>query len=271
MRHFLVRGFDMAWKQETLGTVSAFVRGRPPWITLVHGFAGAPWDWCRILTLLGSDVPVALVELPGHGPEKRALPSDWTQASKDLALWLEPSRLVVGYSMGGRLLAAALSETPEPKRALLIGAHSGLSELERQERRRWDQAQVRLLKSESLTEFRRRWSALPILERISQDDEEQVSRLQSGRSKLRPTGLAWAMEHLGSGAMPSCRAQLAEMGHTIVWAAGDKDSKYCELSQALAAESPGWSFRQIPNSGHSAHLDNPNGVFQLIGAHCQAL
>jgi len=261
----------MAWKQETLGTMTAFVRGQAPWITLVHGFAGAPWDWCRILTLLGSEVPVALVELPGHGPSGRALPSDWKEASKDLARWLKFSQLVVGYSMGGRLLAAALSETPEPKRALLIGAHPGLSDLERKNRQSWDQAQVKLLKSESLADFRRRWRTLPILKRFSHDDDDQAARLQSGRSKLRIEGLAWAMAHLGSGTVPSRRTQLAKLGHTIVWAAGESDSKYCELAQDLAEESPDWSFRQIPNSGHCAHLDNPDDIFKLIFEHHQAL
>ena len=127
----------MAWKQRTLGTMTAFVRGEAPWIILVHGFAGAPWDWCRILTLLGAKVPVALIELPGHGPNRRVFPTDWKQASDDLARWLKFSQLAVGYSMGGRLLVAALSRDAGAQEGSLDRCPPGLSEPERKKRQSW--------------------------------------------------------------------------------------------------------------------------------------
>ena len=240
------------------------MRGDPPWVLLVHGFAGAPWDWCGVLTLLGPQVPAALIELPGHGPQGRVLPSGWDEASTALATWLATSELALGYSMGGRLLAGALSKVSETKTAVLLGAHVGLSSEEREGRLDWDDAQAELVLSETMETFRARWSALPILRRVRADSPEQSKRLESGRSKLRTEGLAWAMKHLGAGRMPECFDALASREHQIVWAAGEEDAKYRDLARGLAEKVPHWSLSVIPDSGHSCHLDNPQKVYELI-------
>ena len=261
------KGYQMKWRQKQIGGISAFVRGNPPWLLLVHGFAGAPWDWCRVLTLLGPDVPAALIELPGHGPQGRPMPRDWEEASMGLSQWVETSELAVGYSMGGRLLASALSKTSTSKRAILLGAHTGLKREERASRSVWDEGQAKSLISGSMSEFRERWSALPILRRVSPDSDAQSERLASGRSKLRREGLAWAMKHLGAGRMPSCKEALAERSHQIVWAAGEEDPKYLELANTLAEEVADWSVFIISESGHCGHLDNPRAVYELIEKH----
>lgn len=254
----------MAWRQKTLGGVTGFVRGDPPWLVLVHGFAGAPWDWCRVLTELGSETPVALVELPGHGPQRRKQPPGWTEVVEGLQAWLEQSDRAVGYSMGGRLLISALSMTEEKKSALILGAHPGLSEDERWARQTWDREQASRLLDESMETFRARWSQLPILTRVRRDTREENARLELGRSKLRVEGLAWAMNVLGSGSMPPCLDRLLRTPHRIVWAAGDSDAKYLNLAEELHRHSSRWSYQSISESGHSCHLDNPLRVCALI-------
>ena len=256
----------MKWRQMELGGVTGFVRGEAPWALFVHGFAGAPWDWCRVLTQLGPQRPAALIEIPGHGPRNRKPEGDWTSITGALGLWLEKSSLSVGYSMGGRLLVGALSKLDSRRHALVLGGHTGLDGQERDARRLWDLEQSEHLQSETIKEFRQRWGALPILKRRVSDSDEEVSRLESGRGKLTVEGLAWAMRSLGSGTMPNVKEPLQAKPHRITWAAGEHDSKYAGLGRELGQLSDHWSYQPIAGAGHACHLDNAAAVTALIEA-----
>ena len=91
----------MKWRQMELGGLTGFVRGEAPWALFIHGFAGAPWDWCRVLTQLGPQRPAALIEIPGHGPRNRKPEGDWTSITGALGLWLE-KKFSVGRLLDGR-------------------------------------------------------------------------------------------------------------------------------------------------------------------------
>ena len=256
----------MKWRQMELGGVTGFVRGEAPWALFIHGFAGAPWDWCRVLTQLGPQRPAALIEIPGHGPQNRKPQGDWASITRALGEWLDRSSLSVGYSMGGRLLVGALSQLDSPKHAIVLGGHTGLGPQERDARRRWDLDQSSYLQNETMQEFRRRWGSLPLLKRSVRDSDEDVARLESGRGKLTVEGLAWAMRYLGSGSMPDVKESLRTKPHRITWAAGEHDSKYVALGKELAQLSSHWSHELVTGAGHACHLDNAVSITALIEA-----
>ena len=139
-----------------VGGLTGFVRGEAPWALFIHGFAGAPWDWCRVLTQLGPQRPAALIEIPGHGPRNRKPEGDWTSITGALGLWLEKfsvSRLLDGWSTFGW----CLEQTGYSQACARPGGHTGLDGEERDTRRLWDLEQSEHLQSETMKEFRQRW------------------------------------------------------------------------------------------------------------------
>ena len=101
-----------------------------------------------------------------------------------------------------------MSGLEENHHALVLGAHPGLDDQARELRRVWDLEQASMIRNGTIQEFRSRWETMPLLRRVVPDNEEDVARLQSGRGKLTVEGLAWAMTHLGAGAMLDVKESL---------------------------------------------------------------
>ena len=259
-----VSGVEVMWRRVVRGNITGFVRGDAPRVVLVHGFAGAPWDWCRILTRLGPEVPVALIEVPGHGPQGRAPHKSWASVSEGLLNWLTDAKLAVGYSLGGRLLVGALAMRDTALSSLILGGHAGLNVDSRPARKVWDLEQATLLQQESMTQFRQRWGALPLLQRVHPDTDAETARLERGRGKLTTNGLSWAMTELGSGSMPDVLDALVTRNHRLIWAYGDRDTKYRDLAHHLAQQHTQWKHYEITSSGHACHLDAPDQIASLL-------
>jgi 2-succinyl-6-hydroxy-2,4-cyclohexadiene-1-carboxylate synthase len=142
-------------------------------------------------------------------------------------LQIAEPRLLLGYSMGGRLGLRAWSRHPELfGAAVLIGVHPGLTEVSRRrERAHEDLRRARRLRRLGVERFFTEWDAQPLFGR----------RAPRRRDHHRADALASALVGLGLGAMPSCwnyvRSRCAE-GRLVV-VVGEHDQKFRRLWGAL--------------------------------------
>jgi pimeloyl-[acyl-carrier protein] methyl ester esterase len=103
-------------------------RGEGPDLVLLHGWAMHSGIWSGLLERLAREYRVNLVDLPGHGVNRRvALPGKLAEVA-DLILSHLPPAVWVGWSLGGLVtLAAALRQPGMVRKAMLVAATPSFS------------------------------------------------------------------------------------------------------------------------------------------------
>ncbi|MXX76208.1 MAG: alpha/beta fold hydrolase [Holophagales bacterium] len=241
---------------------------------LIHGFSGSPASWRRVEALL--DVPSHAPAVCGHGGESPPAISKGSasfEAEVDrLAAVVEAEvpapRLVVGYSLGGRLALGLLVRHPDLfLGAALIGANPGIGgEDARVARRRDDERWARLIEEEGLAVFDSEWSALPLF--ASQHDLDAGRLAEQRRTRLRhdPAALGAAMRVLGLGAMPDYRPVLPGVLCPVDLIAGSLDTKFVALARKMAEKLPDASVHVVEGAGHNVPLEAPVELARLLNA-----
>ncbi len=143
-----------------------------PTLVLLHGFTGSAASWGQHLVSLASyGLRIIAIDLPGHGLSDA--PDDLEQFSierhrDDILAVLQAMEVqkgqatLLGYSMGGRIaLYTAFSGF---FRALILESTSpGIENpVEREERRRSDEALAASIECEGVPAFVERWESLPL-------------------------------------------------------------------------------------------------------------
>ncbi|MBA3330887.1 MAG: alpha/beta fold hydrolase [Actinobacteria bacterium] len=127
-----IEGFEERFLDAKAVRMRYFVGGEGPPIVLVHGLAGAAWNWSELAPLLAERRRVLLPDLPGHGGSS-PLP-----AAASLDPYAERVRLVaaaegmlpapiVGHSLGGLVALRLALRSPENVEALVLAAAAGIA------------------------------------------------------------------------------------------------------------------------------------------------
>lgn len=239
---------------------------------LIHGFSGGPASWRRVEAVL--DAPSHALAIRGHGGESPPTPSEGPasfEAEVDrlgaLVRAETPApRLVVGYSLGGRLALGLLVRHPDLFfGAALIGANPGLGgEDARMARRRDDERWARLIEEEGLAVFDDEWSALPLF--ASQHDLDAVRLAEQRRVRFShdPAALAAAMRTLGLGVMPDYRPALRDVACRVELIVGGLDTKFSGLARQMAGLLPAATVRVVGGVGHNVPLEAPARLARLL-------
>ena len=245
--------------------------GRP--LVLLHGFTGSTATWDHLRSHLDSSHRVIAIDLPGHGGSSG--PSDASRYSldrfaDDLATVLDALDLtriaLFGYSMGGRAALRFAIRHPDRLSALILeSASPGIEDLERRsERVAADNALADLIEKSGIEAFVSKWEQLPIWK--SQEVLPQGVRgsLRTQRLRNDPRGLANSLRGAGAGVDPDVLSQLHLIATPTLLLAGELDSPYVALARRLESGLPHAEVRLIPNAGHGAHLENPDGVIGAV-------
>lgn len=225
------------------------------WV-LLHGFTGDP----RVFDALarGLDGRVIAPRLPGHGPRPSTV-GTWDEEVARLAGWLETEGVtgahLVGYSMGGRLGWSLLDRDDLFQRATLIGAHPGLDDAERANRRAADRRFIDRLEEDGLEAFVDAWEALAMFASQRSLPPETVAEQRAIRRSHTARGLASALRWLGLAEMP--RAPEPRIPVELV--AGGLDSKHVEVARSL-----GRPLRIVPGVGHNVVLEAPAALAEAL-------
>jgi len=212
-------------------------------IYALHGFLGLPADWDDIKRELGEQL---------HTPDLFAIshPSNGLQSfghafNKYVAQEPAIKRILLGYSLGGRLSLHALLDEPELwTGAIIISANTGISYDKEKEARykndiRWSQ---RFLNDE--------WKAL-IKDWNSQNAfSGQAPAFHRKETNYLREHLAEALVHWSLAKQNDLQDCIAKLPVPILWIAGEKDIKYVEIARRISAHHSQSSFWIAPGAGH---------------------
>ena len=222
---------------------------------LLHGFTGGRDTFAH----LGLDA--ATPELPGHGDAADAV--SWSHTLDALLPFLEPGPVVLGgYSMGARLaLALALRYPDKVARLVLASGTAGIEDAAaRVARRAEDEARARFVEQHGVAEFLDRWEEHPTLASL----KRFAPQLRAQRLRHRPGGLASALRHLGTGAMPPLWAQLSGLPARVTLLAGADDARFTAEARRMGSLLPAAEVRILERCGHAPHLERPEEFSRAI-------
>ncbi len=157
------------------------------------------------------------------------------------------SRMLAGYSMGGRLALHALLEKDHPwKAAIIIGAHPGLEdEGERATRAGSDAEWASQALLQNFSDFLATWDDQPILKDISIREPGDLSRLQLRRREIARSFVDWSL-----GNQQPLWDRLPEIDIPVLWVVGEQDEKFRALGERACELIPNATLAIAPDSGH---------------------
>jgi 2-succinyl-6-hydroxy-2,4-cyclohexadiene-1-carboxylate synthase len=241
-------------------------------VLLLHGFTGSGAAMAELARpLRAAGFTVLAPDLPGHG----AAPVPEGGATMDAAVATALAALDrrgiasahwIGYSMGGRLAAAAALAHPDRLASLvLIGASPGIEdEAEHRERQEADEALAWELEASGLAAFVDRWMAQPFFASQRRLGRRRLRLARADRLRGSAGGYAASLRGMGQGAQPSLWGRLGELRGPVLLVAGEEDGKYTAIARAMAERIPGARVEVVAEAGHAAHLEAPEAVGRAV-------
>lgn len=216
---------------------------------LLHGAVGAVSDWRSFASRLGERrigsravdlwrfLDCCPMSLDTFG---KALDAEASGSSR-------PSKVLVGYSMGGRMALHALLEDQHPwQAAVIISAHPGLEdEMERCARRERDAAWASRALTAPWSEFLAEWQSQPVLAGTEIRDNASSSRLAQRRREIARSFVDWSL-----GAQQPLWSRLSEIRIPVLWVAGEWDETYTLIAQRATSLIPTARLAIAPSCGH---------------------
>ena len=255
-------------------SLSYFVAGQGPPVTLLHGFTQSGRSWRELIARMPEGWKWIVPDLRGHGQTvtKAGAPCSMDACTEDLvALWeeLDLGRThLVGYSMGGRLALHVAARRQERLLSLLtVGAHAGLDEDAREGRRSGDEALAERIENEGIESFVDYWASLPLFAGLQRRGEGYVAQLRAERLQNHVAGLACSLRGMGAGVMEPLWDELGRVGVPSTFVAGQLDHAYVASARRLAATVPGGRLEVVPRAGHAVHQERPDAFARLLTNH----
>ncbi|HTL33305.1 MAG TPA: alpha/beta fold hydrolase [Kofleriaceae bacterium] len=224
---------------------------------LIHGFGGSPAAWDDVIDAWQLPEPPLAIALPGHGGGP-VLPT-WDENLAVVARAVDHFDAVVGYSLGARV-ALGLVAGGLVAHGVLIGVNPGIQDAERDQRREFDAAWARMLRTEGVAVFHDAWTKQPLFATQQRVAPDKLAERRARRVALDAEQLARSLEVMGLAGMPDYWPAVSAHRDRIALLAGADDAKYVALSASL----PCAYFEQIPNSGHDPTLENPRDLAAAI-------
>jgi len=172
---------------------------------------------------------------------------------------IDPEPTLVAYSMGGRLALHALLAEPDIwKSAIIISAHSGLSdEDERAARRQKDAEWSALALKGEWSEFLAKWQAQGVLSGAG--DMPDRTSLKTRRASIARSFVDWSL-----GAQEDLLPNLAKISCPLLWLTGDGDGKFTEVAKKAVMNISQAEHQIIPDCGHRLPWEKPSEFSRLV-------
>ncbi|WP_394841533.1 alpha/beta fold hydrolase [Pendulispora brunnea] len=240
-------------------------------LLLLHGFAGGPFAWDRVISMLSSERRILRPALLGHGADAlEAKGASFEDEVERIAAQVRNAGLhgvhVCGYSLGGRVALGLLARHGHLfARATLIGVNPGLATVrEREERLAADERWIERLRRDGVEAFLDAWEEQPLFASQRGLAPEALAEQRSLRRQHSVAGLARAMEVLGLARMPNYWEDLPRMAIPVTLMVGADDAKFLALAHAMAPRLAAATTVVVPGAGHNVVLEKPSAVVQAL-------
>lgn len=240
-----------------------------PVLILFHGFMGSGMSFSHILESLKEVCAPVTVDLLGHGQTEGAelhyrfsTKEQVADLVKLISEQFTPPVFLYGYSMGARLALQLTLTRPDLIQGLLMesGTFGIEDETERQARQALDASRADQIMG-NFSGFLEDWKTLPIFGLHTTDVPEAVSKIQEQQN---PVWMSNSLLGFGTGTMPVVRERLHELVAPVQLIVGDQDSKFVQINQTMKKEIANSQLSIIQESGHRAHLDQPEATAETI-------
>lgn len=215
---------------------------------LLHGFWGGPADWNGVLRELplGADVWIPDLYEPGPLAPHHTL-KDWTmhflEEIHDRAGG-EPVQ-AVGYSMGGRMLTAALVAAPDLfNRALVLSANPIWADDGRNE---WEMGWREKFLREPWENLEKAWNEMGIF--------SSTGSLKRRHDAILREMLGQSLVNWSPTKHPYTPDDVKSLPKAVEWAFGALDQKYVGVAKDLAKLPVQGQITIIENAGHRLPID----------------
>nr|WP_295876507.1 alpha/beta hydrolase [uncultured Chitinophaga sp.] len=253
------------WRSETCSTNSIHLHytrtgGDKPPVILLHGLMTNGLCWTDLARTLEKDYNVIMPDLRGHG--QSAVPVHgyrYDDHADDIAGLINalalPSPVLIGHSMGGMVAAVVASRKPSLLRGLVLADPTFLSPEVQREVRDSDVAdQHRKALHMSLDELMAAARA-----RHPHRSSETIGLF--ARARLQTSMAAFDVLTPPN---PDYQLLTGEFAIPSLLVFGDKGVVSREVASQLQQLNSGLQVEQIPDAGHSLHIDQPERFAAVV-------
>ncbi|MFZ7276205.1 2-succinyl-6-hydroxy-2,4-cyclohexadiene-1-carboxylate synthase [Avibacterium endocarditidis] len=236
-----------------------------PYLVFLHGLLGTKADWQKIIEKL-PHFPCVALDLPFHGENKQLAAKDFAQSAEILSAQIQSAvqnqpYFLIGYSLGGRLALYYALQTEVKKGDLqgliLEGANLGLTcEQERQQRWQNDCDWAQRFATHPAHQVLADWYQQPVFAHLTSAQRQAlIQRRQANCGE----NIAQMLKATSLAKQPDFRPQVRSNSLPIFYLCGENDSKF----RQMAVENQ-LNLHLIPNAGHNAHQENPQGFAEHL-------
>jgi 2-succinyl-6-hydroxy-2,4-cyclohexadiene-1-carboxylate synthase len=211
----------------------------------LHGFLGLPSDWDFLKV-----PPVASLEKVDIfqllSPSTGANMMSWAEAFNDQVSKKSEKRVLVGYSMGGRLALHSLVRNPSLfAGAVIISANPSPLPEEREPRLISDETWAERFETDPWESVVSAWENHPVF------GGKPIPFVRR-ESDFRRADLAGALRAWSLGHQENLTPRLSHLEVPILWITGEQDPRYQDIAKRVRAQvtSTPIEFVTIPDSGH---------------------
>lgn len=172
-------------------------------------------------------------------------------------------RLLVGYSLGGRLVLRAALRDPERYLGVVtIGATAGIDEpVLRSTRAEADERLAAWMEAAPIEDIVGVWERQPL---FADQSEGLIEAQRPGRLAQDPGGLAMILRTAGQGVLEPVWHELLMLDLPVLALAGARDEGYVRAAKRIADMAPRGRAEIVEDAGHAVQLQRPEAVAGLL-------
>jgi 2-succinyl-6-hydroxy-2,4-cyclohexadiene-1-carboxylate synthase len=172
-------------------------------------------------------------------------------------------QLLVGYSLGGRLVLRAALRDPERYLGVVtIGATAGIDEPSlRNVRAEADERLAAWMEAAPIEDIVGVWERQPL---FADQPEALIEAQRPGRLAQDPAGLAMILRTAGQGVLEPVWHELLRLDLPLLSIAGARDEGYVSAAKRIADTAPRGRAEIVEDAGHAVQLQRPDEVARLL-------
>lgn len=225
-------------------------------ITALHGFLGRPRDFDGLgLSLMAVDYFRIRELSPVHDLKTWAVNFNQFVQTEERT---ENKRILIGYSLGGRLALHAVQQNPKLWAGLiLISVNPGIPLWEKAARLASDEKWAHKFETGNFENVLEKWNA----QQVFQGGGAEPTRKESDHNRHL---LAQCLTQWSVGRQDDFREFLKTTKMPVAYISGDRDLKYAGIGESLHRANPAVQIVSVANSGHRVLFDQPPALAAVI-------